>query len=167
MNKLKIGILAIVIVLAVVFVSGCIGEDTTIEDKTYSGHGISFSYPGIYNLSEVNDDGTNKIYLSTSDNNASSSIFIENDTIGISNDVAFERIDAAKDDLGINTLEKKEINGVQGLFMKYNEGEVGHKYTWAFQFVKDGINYHFMIGSDDEQTVKETTDKILQTIKSN
>lgn len=151
MNK-KIGILVVLIVLAVVLISGCIGNDTNNGLTTISFNGHSFEVPN--SVSGGESVGGNNALLSIGNNSLDVGT---NDTYGQSN--------LYENPYG-EIIENRTVDNITYLYTSYHENEEfnqGHLITIQAYVTKDNTQYYVLVHTEEGQNITEI-DNIIETI---
>jgi len=166
MDKKIIG-LVIAIIISIVAISGCIGENNL---KTFENEKISFKYPE--NFTQTKDSPPSYasldylMYAWFKDNATNEDIGVDSIKATISLEQLYsnlEKSDTKNSLITDFTIENTSFNGKSAIKEKisYKNGD----HVIFLNFIHDGANYQFAFWGDDISSVESLYDTIVPTIK--
>lgn len=164
----------LVVVSLVVAVSGCTG-DIWATNKSYSGSGITFTYPGAWNEGDQNTLN----YYALPDSNLTTVIGNSDYTFGVwtlnypqltteQNQQVLQGLKSNMSSVqGATKLSDKDItvDGTQGVQIDYksNDPNAADLYVSVVAWIKNGKAYIVAFGSKTNDT--QTLDRIINSMK--
>lgn len=161
----------LVIVSLVVAISGCT-SDIWATNKTYSGNGITFTYPGTWSESDPNTIDLSSVSNATvvarvGDNDYSFVVTTKVFPQNTNSQLTLQNIKSVSIP-GQTKVSDKDINvdGTQGIQMDYkvNDKNTPDQYISYVAWIKNSKGYIIGYGSRNNDT--QTLDRIINTIKT-
>lgn len=166
-------ILVLALVLLVVMVSGCT-SDQWASNKTYSGNGVTFQYPGAWTDEDPSSlsSFTSGVNVVTGVGNTDYTFVLGSIPTNVSTDQIQQYLQQVKTNWkaipGATVLSEKEltVDGASAIEVnwKLNNESSSDVYVSAVSWVKNAKAYVVIYGSRNNDT--QTLDRILSTMKS-
>ncbi|BDZ70270.1 PsbP-related protein [Methanobacterium petrolearium] len=153
----------------VVMASGCTSSDQWASNKTYSGNGITFQYPGTWSVNETEAVST------PSGSSAIAAVGNDDEGFAIGSIAATgldtETVQQAMNQMveeyqsqGYGTAKTITVEGVDASMVTSEDADSSGLYTTVAFWVKDDKMYYAVYAS--KTTGTETMEKILSTLKT-
>lgn len=153
----------------VVMASGCTSSDQWASNKTYSGDGITFTYPGTWSVNDSEavstQSGSTSIAAVGNDDEgfAIGSIAVsglDTETVQQATNQMVEEYQSQ----GYGTAKTITVEGVNASMLTSEEADASGLYSTVAIWVKDDKMYYAVYASKTTST--ETMEKILSTIET-